>query len=295
MSEFYNVADNKKIRVIIDADAACEADDQFAIAHALMTQKFIVKGITSAHYGKAYDENSENKSYDEIVKVCHLMNRNDIPIIHGITEALDSDKIFKQAEAVDFIIKEALTKSDYPLYVFCQGAVTNVASALLKNPSIADKMTIIWIGGGAYPHGGGEFNLQNDFHAVNVLFASKAEVWQVPNNCYSRMRTSYAELQEKVRPYGEIGKYLFEQMQAYGNSDKANWTMGESWSLGDSPVVGLAMDFCIGDFEYLPAPMVNENGDYILFNENRKVRVYQNIDSRFILEDMFAKFKIFYG
>ena len=34
MSEYYKVADNKKIRVIIDTDAACEADDQYAIAHA---------------------------------------------------------------------------------------------------------------------------------------------------------------------------------------------------------------------------------------------------------------------
>ena len=40
------------------------------------------------------------------------------------------------------------------------------------------------------------------------------------------MRVSYAELQEKVLPYGEIGKYLFEEMQEYGNSEKADWTMG---------------------------------------------------------------------
>ena len=31
----YKVSEDKKVRVIIDTDAACEADDPFAIAHAL--------------------------------------------------------------------------------------------------------------------------------------------------------------------------------------------------------------------------------------------------------------------
>lgn len=55
MTEKYKVPDSKKIRVIIDTDAACEADDQYAIAHALMTQKFIVKGITAEHFGAEFE------------------------------------------------------------------------------------------------------------------------------------------------------------------------------------------------------------------------------------------------
>ena len=70
--------------------------------------------------------------------------------------------------------------------------------------------------------------------------------------------------------------------------------MGESWSLGDSPVVGLGMDPCIGSFEYRKSPKCDESGNYVGFNEN-EIRVYRDIDSRFILEDMFAKLKIFYG
>jgi len=36
MSLLYEVPEYKKLRVIIDTDAACEADDPFAIAHVLM-------------------------------------------------------------------------------------------------------------------------------------------------------------------------------------------------------------------------------------------------------------------
>ena len=80
MNEFYKVADNKKIRVIIDTDAACEADDQYAIAHALMTQKFIVRGITAEHF---HADGSEQKSYDEIRKLLKIMNSDDISVYHG--------------------------------------------------------------------------------------------------------------------------------------------------------------------------------------------------------------------
>ena len=291
MKTFYKVADSKKIRVIIDTDAACEADDQFAIAHALMTEKFIVRGIVSEHFAM---DGSEQLSYDEIKRVLKLMEREETSVYHGACGPIINTESPPQAEGIDFIINEAMSDSPYPLFVLCQGAVTNVAAALLKKPEAAARMTVISIIGGEYPAGGGEFNLYNDYRAANVLFASGTELWQVPINCYSRMRVSYAELQEKVRPCGEIGKYLFEQMQEYGNSEKAGWTMGESWSLGDSPAVGLAMDFCIGKFEYRNSPIADESCNYIGLNDN-KIRVYSEIDSRFILEDMFAKLKIFYG
>ena len=46
----YQVPDYKKVRVIVDSDAACEADDPFAIAHALLCDKFIVKAIFAEHF-----------------------------------------------------------------------------------------------------------------------------------------------------------------------------------------------------------------------------------------------------
>jgi inosine-uridine nucleoside N-ribohydrolase len=288
--EYYKVADNKKIRVIVDTDAACEADDQYAIAHALMTQKFIVKGITAEHFN---EEGSELKSYNEIKKLLSLMKREEIPVMRGVQSALTDTGNIPRAQAIDFIIDEAMMDSQYPLFVLCQGAVTNVACAILKKPEIAKRMTVICIIGGTYPDGGWEYNLINDHIAANVLFSSGVEIWQVPNKCYSRIRMSYAELQQKVRPCGEIGQYLFDEMQLYGNSERAGWTMGESWSLGDSPAIGLAIDFCIGDFYSQKAPVSDENGNYIDFLDN-DIRVYRNIDSRFILEDFFAKLQIFY-
>ena len=48
----FQVPDNKKIRVIIHADAKNEADDQFAIAHHLMSPREMVVGIVGGHFEK---------------------------------------------------------------------------------------------------------------------------------------------------------------------------------------------------------------------------------------------------
>ena len=39
----FQVQEKKKLRVILDTDAACEADDPFAIVQALLTPRFHVR------------------------------------------------------------------------------------------------------------------------------------------------------------------------------------------------------------------------------------------------------------
>ena len=60
----YKVLEDKKVRIIIDTDAACEADDPFAIAHALMCQKFDVNGYGRRNFdGFACNEKRSSRFY----------------------------------------------------------------------------------------------------------------------------------------------------------------------------------------------------------------------------------------
>ena len=97
----YDVPDYKKIRVIVDTDAACETDDPFAIAHALLSPKLIVRGIIAEHFKVP---GSMQKSYDEIETILDAMDLK-VPVYHGQDGPLCQDK--EISEAVDFIIKEA--------------------------------------------------------------------------------------------------------------------------------------------------------------------------------------------
>ena len=62
---------DKSIRVIADTDCSCECDDQFCIAHMLMTPRFDMCGIIAEHYA---EPDSEQKSYEEINRVMSLMD-----------------------------------------------------------------------------------------------------------------------------------------------------------------------------------------------------------------------------
>ena len=72
---------------------------------------------------------------------------------------------------------------------------------------------------------------------------------------------------------------------------------GELWSLGDSPCVGLMMNSTMGRFHYENAPTgLSDTGEYLFEGESsRQIRVYDDIDSHFILNDMIAKLKFYFG
>lgn len=300
----YVVPENKKVRVIVHTDCKNEADDQFAVAHHLMTPRFDVKGLIAGHFWKnpqSYGElGTAQASFDEILKVMDLMGLKDqYPVKMGAPRALEDEKTPIDSEGARFIIEEAMKEDKRPLYIACQGAVTDVASALLMKPEIADRMTVIWIGGADYPKGGFEFNLMMDVNAVNVIFSSKVPVWQIPMSLYKVMAVSLAELELKVRPCGEIGKYLFEQMvefnQVAAKYDWA-WPHGEIWGLGDQGTVAVLMEELEKvNYDMISAPRIAEDMTYIHDQGNREIRVYHTLDARLTLEDFFAKLALNFG
>lgn len=300
----FTVPENKKVRVIVHTDCKNEADDQFAVAHHLMTPRFDVKGLVAGHFWKNPQEYGEmgtaKASYDEIIKVMKLMGLEDrYPVCLGAPRALEDVHTPIESEGARFIIEEAMREDSRPLYIACQGAVTDIASALLMKPEIAERMTVIWIGGGDYPEGGFEFNLFMDIHAANVLFSSKVPLWQVPKSVYKVMAVSLAELQLKVRPCGEIGRYLFEQMISFNHKAAAyemDWPQGEIWGLGDQGTIAVLMEELEKtSYDLIPAPEIAEDMHYIHHEGNRKIRVYKYLDARLTLEDFFAKLAINYG
>lgn len=294
MALLFDVPDYKKIRVIVDTDAACEADDPFAIVHALLSPKLIVKGITAEHFN---EEGSVERSYEEIRTILNAMQLK-TPFFMGEKTALSTDGQHGTSEAVDFIIKEALQEDEHPLYILCQGAITNVAAAFRKCPDIISKVTVIWIG----THGEQtvapfrEFNSGNDIIAANEVLSSGTNLWIVPSNVYVTITIGIAEIQKNILPCGAIGRHLFENLVAYNNSKYAGWTQGESWSLGDSPAIAIAINPGCGHYKEMRAPVVCEDTSSRLMDgkEDRPlIRMYMDVDSRYILGDLIAKLSLF--
>ena len=287
------IPEEKKIRVIIDTDAACEADDPFAVVHALLSPKLIVRGILAEHFNEI---GSVRKSYDEIITILGEMGM-DVPVFMGEENPVDKSGWPESiSEAAEFIISEAMREDAHPLYILCQGAVTNLAVALRRKPGIRDRIRVIWIG----THGTSEkpapfreFNAGNDVTAANYVLESGAGIYLIPSGVYTTITAGLAELKLKVLPCGNIGRHLYENMISYNLSPRAGWTQGESWSLGDSPAVAVAINPECGNYTYTPAPHINGDTSSSSRPGNPVIRVYKSVDSRYILEDFFAKLQLF--
>ncbi len=290
----YQVPEYKRIRVIVDTDAACEADDPFAIAQALLTRKFEVKGILAEQFG--FPESTE-KSYQEILTVLRCMDM-DVPVFMGEKGNLQDVEGQPLSDGGKFLIEEALRQDEKPLYVLCLGAITNVARALQFCPDIRDKITVLWIAGQDMNRpipSLREFNSGNDIEAGNFVLQSGAKVWLIPFPVYSSMNISLSEIQKRIYPCGKIGQHLFENMEQYNRSPGATWTAGESWSLGDNPAIGLAMNPGCGRYTECPAPHIEKDTTMTPTENGPIIRIYEWVDSRFILEDMMCKLEMVYG
>jgi purine nucleosidase len=284
-------------RVIVNTDAKNEADDQFAIVHALLSPSLDVRGLIAAHFGTARSDRSMEESREEIDLLLALMGlEQQVIVANGATTGIPDEQTPRDSEGAQLIIAESQrATAREPLFVAFLGPLTDMASAILLDPDIVHRdVVVIWIGGVGY---GGvqafprvEFNLGNDIAAANVVYDSGITVWQVPSNVYSQVSVSYAELEAKIGGTSKLADYLISQMVEW---NRAYWPEPiESRSLGDSPAISLMLYPWGGSFRMTPAPRFGQEGHY-LPGSGHPIRVVESVDVRFLLEDMFAKIRKF--
>jgi len=76
--------------------------------------------------------------------------------------------------------------------------------------------------------------------------------------------------------------------------DKPAWPKGEMWMLGDSPAVSLLLDDHAFEYDWREAPHILPDMRYESGHGGREIRVYRYVDSRFTLEDLYAKLELFH-
>ena len=255
-------------RVIINTDAKNEADDQFAIVHALLSPSLDVRGLIAAHFGNSRSERSMEESREEIDLLLELTGLGQqVTVANGGPTGIPDEQTPRDSEGAQLIIAESkLASAKEPLFVAFLGPLTDMASAILLDPAILDReVVVIWIGGVGYggveSYPGVEFNLRNDIAAANVVFDSGITVWQVPSNVYSQVSVGYTELEEKIGGTSKLADYLINQMIEW---NRTYWPEPiESRSLGDSPAVSLMLYPRGGSFRIVPAPRFGQEGHYV--------------------------------
>ena len=105
-------------------------------------------------------------------------------------------------------------------------------------------MTAVWIGGPEYPGlavpapdaSDVENNLNIDVNAARDVFDSPIPLWQVPRDAYRQTLASLPEMQARMAPAGELGRYLYSALEGIRTlAASAGVNIGEAYILGDNP------------------------------------------------------------
>ena len=167
--------------VVIDSDTYNEMDDQYAIAYALASDRINVIALHAAPYFDPYNDRSTSfkdgmeRSYKEICRVLEVTgNQGKSPVFKGAEHSIAEDPAgFDPDNPAARNLVQIARKARKPVYVLCLGMITNVAAALMLDPSIKDKIVIVWLGTHCFSKGDlDEFNLRQDYRAGLMVMNS---------------------------------------------------------------------------------------------------------------------------
>lgn len=282
-------------RAIISTDAKNQADDQYAIVHALLSSILDVRGIVPAHFGPDRGSESMQQSRAEVQLLLDLMGlTGSVRVVNGAECALVDELAPLDSEGARLIVEEARQDAS-TLFVVAIGPLTDVASAILLDREVIEQRAIIvWVGGPPYgdrlaTHWP-ETNLANDVHAARVVFGSSVELWQIPMSTYTQMSVSHDELRLRVRPHGSIGRYLVDQLLDVAKRAPVRL---DSHSLCDTPGIGLVINPEAAVWRAQTPVQIASDLGYEPADAGARIRVAEHVDSRFMLNDLFAKLDAF--
>ena len=290
-------------RVIFDTDANNELDDQHALAYLLLNgDSFAVEGVTVNATFNGGEIQGHYDEADRIIRLCGAEGK--VPLLKGANAGFaairDSVKnaSFDGAEAVRFILEQA-NKPGKPLTLIAVGKLTNVALAHLLDPSIAQKVRLVWLGSN-YPEPG-EYNQDNDTVAMNYLLntgmpfemvtvrygqASGSDAVKVtPEEVRAKLPGLGPKAASPVMGrhgvafdrFGDYSVNLFEHVEFYGNPPGR--------AMFDMVAVAVIKNPAWGQKKTIPAPILINNQWIERPANPRTMEVWENFNRDAITSD----------
>lgn len=276
--------------IILDTDTFNEIDDQFALAYAMLSPERIkLLSVNAAPFLNSRSTSPADgmmKSYNEIRRIMSLVDPEaNIPYYKGSETFLVDKSAPVESEAADNIINTVMSSSE-TVYIVAIGAITNVASAIIKCPALAERAVVIWLGGHALTYKDTrEFNLYQDVMSAQVVFDSGIPLIQIPcAGMCTEFVTTIPELEYYLRGKNELCDYLVDIVRSYTKKPYG-------WSKVVWDVTAVAVLVRPEAFRYsmLPRPYVTIEGRYA-FDGEREPYIYVNKLSRDpIYADLFTK------
>jgi inosine-uridine nucleoside N-ribohydrolase len=210
-----------EVRMVLDTDTYNEVDDQFAVVYTLFSpEKLNLEALYAAPFHNdrsAGPADGMEKSYEEILRILNILDVEPEGFVYRGSEAYLSgpEQPCESEAAVDLVERAMGGRS--PLHVVAIGAITNVASAILMEPRILDRIVVLWLGGQPLDWPSARhFNLMQDLHASRLIFDCGVPLIHFPcDGVTSHLITTLPEVEKYVQGKGRIGDYLADTYRGY--------------------------------------------------------------------------------
>ncbi len=279
-----------RLPIIIDADTANEVDDLYAIVRAVAEPKFNMLGITSAqfHTSPLATDSTVHESQRINENILRLMDQESIPLPLGSNVPLMTSTEPARSPASDFIVAMAHElPAGQPLNVVVLGSCTNVASAILQDPSIFEKMKVHYLGFWHHvetnTYDKKEFNTGNDPKAVEILLNTEGlDLTIMTATTSQHLVFTKAEVDAHLKNKGGISDYLIDRWETY----ERWWTKEDpekkSWIMWDVAII-----------EALARPELSKTETFSTPQENtqRLINIHTAIDVEIMKTDFWQSFK----
>ncbi len=276
------------IPVVLSTDVGNEIDDQWTISHLLLQPRFHVLGILSAH-APSLAAPAAHTSFRILVDV--VENRLGMgthpPLLEGASLPLTGTTTPQPSAAVRFLVEASKPfAKDHRLDVLVIGAPTDIASAILSEPSIVDRIRVVQM---AFidERGGDEYNVLNDPRAEQVILDSGVPLVIGPaSTCRADLPMTYTHARDLLATRGPIGAWLWDEFQAWYfrvvKPLRQN-DLSRPWYIWDDITLAYLLGFT--EQHTAPRPHMRADATFDRLDPNRTVTWITRVDSSRLWDD----------
>ena len=284
----------QKISVVIDTDSANEVDDLFAILGALTEVKFDVVGLTASQFHTSPYASKNTSLESKIINdsILSLLNYKSIQSLIGSNHPIANIDSLTNSDASNFIINKAkFFSKKNPLTIIVLGSCTNIATAILKDPTIVNNIKVYYLGFWHNPitnsYDFNEFNTKNDPIAVNVLLNNNDLDLTIMSATTSKnLIFDKSMVFSKLNNYDKLGLYFINRWESY----KRWWTKidqeNNKWIMWDVALVEAIANNDIVSKSLFDTPVTKSK---------RKINIYTSINSEKMIEAYWKKIDFYFN
>ncbi len=256
--------------LVITTDCGADMDDQWAIAHASLAPELKLVAVIGNFAPKPHNLASEQTTACAHRVLQVVRQERKIGVYRGADRSLPNRSLPVGNAGVRAIIRLARNHSrQNRLMVLGLGPVTDIASALLIDPQLENRIEVVALAFDNYPEGGDGWNVRNDVNAWKILLDSQTPITAASGTVALKyLNLTRGESKAMMWGLGRSGKYLaalhaawlarYEKEFALETGGKDRWPVWDEALI--AVLLGLSQD------RSRPRPKLNSDATFAFPN-----------------------------